>query len=136
MGPVEWFLGIHFQWKSTPSAVSCHMNQAAFAANLVEQFDQHHKSPTPTATPYRSGMPIDAIPDSTEDDNCPALLKRKQRYQSAVGSIGWLANSTRPDLAPVHSFLSSYNNRPSVGHWKAVLYVLHYILTASMAVAV
>jgi len=127
MGPVEWFLGIHFQWKSTPSAVSCHMNQAAFAANLVKQFDQHHKSPTPTATPYRSGMPIDAIPDSTEDDNCPALLKRKQRYQSAVGSIGWLANSTRPDLAPVHSFLSSYNNRPSVGHWKAVLYVLHYI---------
>ena len=61
MGPVEWFLGIHFQWKSTPSAVSCHMNQAAFAANLVEQFEQHHKCPTPSATPYRSGMPIDAI---------------------------------------------------------------------------
>ena len=127
MGPVEWFLGIHCQWKSTPSAVSCHMNQAAFAANLVEQFDQHHKSPTPTATPYRSGMPIDAIADSTEDDDCPALIKRKQKYQSVIGSIGWLANSTRPNLAPVHSFLSSCNNRPSLGHWKAVLYVLHYI---------
>ena len=127
MGPVEWFLGIHFQWKSTPSAVSCHMNQAAFAANLVEQFEQHHKCPTPSATPYRSGMPIDAIAESTEEDDCLALIKRKQKYQSAVGSIGWLANSTRPDLAPIHSFLSSYNNRPALGHWKAVLYVLHYI---------
>ena len=127
MGTVEWFLGIHFQWKMTDSEVACHLNQAAFAANLVEQFNQHHKNPTPAATPYRSGIPIDAIPESTEDDDCPALLKRKQKYQSAVGSIGWLANSTRPDLAPVHSFLSSYNNRPAPGHWKAALYVLHYI---------
>lgn len=127
MGTVEWFLGIHFQWKVTPSEVACHMNQAAFAANLVEQFNQHHKNPTPNATPYRSGIPIDAIPESTEDDDCPALIKRKQMYQSAVGSIGWLANSTRPDLSPVHSFLSSYNNRPAPGHWRAVLYVLHYI---------
>ena len=53
MGTVEWFLGIHFQWKMTDSEVACHLNQAAFAANLVEQFNQHHKNPTPTVTPYR-----------------------------------------------------------------------------------
>jgi hypothetical protein len=39
-----------------------------------------------------------------------------------VGSIGWLAQSTRPDLASAHSFLSSYNNRPSKSHWNAALY--------------
>ena len=44
-----------------------------------------------------------------------------------VGSIGWLAQSTRPDLSPSHSFLSSYNNKPSKSHWNAALYVLHYI---------
>jgi hypothetical protein len=35
--------------------------------------------------------------------------------------------ATRPDLAPVHSFLSSYNSKPSSGHMKAAFHVLHYI---------
>ena len=41
--------------------------------------------------------------------------------------MGWLAHTTRPDLAAVHSFLSSYSNKPSAGHMKAALYALHYI---------
>ena len=49
------------------------------------------------------------------------------RHQSLVGSMGWLALSTRPDLTTVHSFLSSNSNKPSVGHMKATLYALHYI---------
>jgi hypothetical protein len=51
----------------------------------------------------------------------------RRKYQSIVGSIGWLAQSTRPDLIPSHSFLSSYCNRPSKSHLNAALYVLHYI---------
>ena len=50
-----------------------------------------------------------------------------EAYQSLVGSIGWLAGVTRPDIAPVHSFLTSYNSKPSTGHMKAALYALHYI---------
>jgi hypothetical protein len=35
--------------------------------------------------------------------------------------------ATRPDLAPVHSFLSSYNSKPSLGHMRPALHALHYI---------
>jgi hypothetical protein len=35
--------------------------------------------------------------------------------------------STRLDLSAVHSFLSSYSNKPAAGHMKAALYALHYI---------
>lgn len=42
-------------------------------------------------------------------------------------SFGWLAQCIRPDLAPAHSFLSAYCNKPLRGHWNAALYVLHYI---------
>jgi hypothetical protein len=98
-----------------------------FAAHLVEDNNVHTRNITPNATPYRSGLPIDAIPESDEEDVCPALIKRKQRYQSVVGSIGWLAQTTRPDLAPTHSFLLPYNNKPSRSHWNAALYALHYI---------
>ena len=55
------------------------------------------------------------------------LLERRRKYQSVVGLIGWLAQSTRPDLDPCHSFLSSYNNKPSKSHWNTTLYVLDYI---------
>ena len=64
---------------------------------------------------------------SVADDESPAQLRRRDAYQSLVGSIGWLANCTRPDVAPAHSFLSSYLMRPALGHMKAALYVLHYI---------
>jgi hypothetical protein len=81
----------------------------------------------PDATPYRSGLPIDTIPESDKDKNCPTFIERKQKYQSVIGSIGWLPSSTRSDLAVTHSFLSAYNNKPSQSHWNATLYVLHYI---------
>ena len=127
MGVVEWFLGIHFSWQVTGGEVDVHLNQAGFAAYLVERFNLHHKSPTPTATPYRSGIPIDSIAAAESTDNSPAQARRKEAYQSLVGSIGWLANNTRPDVAPVHSFLSSYSASPAPGHMKAALYALHYI---------
>jgi hypothetical protein len=127
MGLVEWFLGIHFSWRMTSSRVDVHLNQTGFAANLVEQFCRDSWEATPTATPYRSGVPVDSIAPSSDADDSPAQLRRTEAYQSLIGSIGWLATATRPDLAPVHSFLSSYNCKPSPGHMKAGLHVLHYI---------
>jgi hypothetical protein len=129
MGNVDWFLGTHFQWSCSDDEVSVHLSQTGFAAHLVEDNNVHTCNITLAATPYRSGLPIDACPKSDEADDCPALIECKRRYQSVVGSIGWLAQSTRPDLAPTHSFLSVYNNKPSKCHWNAALYALHYIHT-------
>jgi hypothetical protein len=79
------------------------------------------------AMPYRSGVPIDSIASSSDKDDSPSQLRRTEAYQRFIGSIGWLAMATCPNLAPVHSFLSSYNSKPSSGHMKAALHVLHYI---------
>jgi hypothetical protein len=127
MGTVEWFLGTHFQWLVTPDAVKVHLSQSGFASHLVEDNDIHLCNITPDATPYCSGLPIDACPESDEDEMHPTFAERKRKYQSILGSIGWLAQSTRPDLAPSHSFLSAYCNKPSQSHLNAALYVLYYI---------
>ena len=55
------------------------------------------------------------------------FLERQCKYQSIVGSIGWLVQSTHPDLAPLHPFLLAYNNKPSRSHMNPALCVLHYI---------
>jgi hypothetical protein len=127
LGTVEWFLGTHFQWMVSPDVVHVHLSQTGFASHLVENYDVHLRNVTPDATPYRSGLPIDACPESDEDETSQTFIDRKKKYQSIVGSIGWLAQSTRPDLTPSHSFLSAYNNKPSRSHLNAALYVLHYI---------
>jgi hypothetical protein len=57
----------------------------------------------------------------------PSLKHCKEAYQSLIGSIGWLAHSTCPNLIMAHSFLASYSNKPSTGHMNAALHTLHYI---------
>ncbi len=58
--------------------------------------------------------------------------ERMQKNQSVVGFISWLVQSTHPDLAPLHTFLSTYSNKPSHSHWNAAIYMLYYIhLTAN-----
>jgi hypothetical protein len=127
MGIVEWFLDVHFSWQISSSLVLVHMNQSGFASNLVESFFHKARDANPLATSYWSAIPVDSIAPSTDADNSPAQICGTQAYQSLIGSIGWLAMTTRPDLTAIHSFLSSYNAKPSVGHMKSALYVLHYI---------
>jgi hypothetical protein len=127
MGMVEWFLGTHFQWSVTPPVVKVHLSQTGFVSHLVEENNIYHRNITLDATPYWSGLLIDACPGSDKDKESPGFLKRRHKYQSIVGSIRWLAQSTRPDLTPLHSFLSVYNNKPSRSHMNAALYGLHYI---------
>jgi hypothetical protein len=103
------------------------LSQTGFAANLVEQFCRDSWEPTPTATPYRSGVPIDSIASSSNNDDSPSQLRWTEAYQSLIGSIRWLTMATRPDLTPVHLFFSSYNSKPSTGHMKAARHALYYI---------
>ena len=80
-------------------------------------------------TPYRSGIPIDSIPDAPKDD--PDQKRRTKIYQSIVGCINWLATCTRPDISPCLTFLASYNQRPSHGHYQAALHALKYLYSTA-----
>jgi len=51
-----------------------------------------------------------------------------RRYRRIVGSLGYLVNMTRPDLAWSHSELSKYVPYPGTSQMAAVDHVLHYLL--------
>ena len=51
MGIVNWFLGVHFSWRITPSAGTVHLNQSGFLSNLVDSFSLSNRSQTPKANP-------------------------------------------------------------------------------------
>jgi hypothetical protein len=111
----------------TPNLVQVHLSQTGFASHLVKDNNIYLRNIMPDATPYCLGLPIDACPESDEDKKCPTFIECKRMCQGIVGSIGWLAQSTHPDLAPSNSFLSACINKPSRSHLNATLYVLHYI---------
>jgi hypothetical protein len=111
----------------TPKLVQVHLSQTRFASHLVKENNIYLCNVTPDATPYHSGLPINTCPESDKDETLPTFLEQKQKYQSIVRSICLLAQSTRPKLAPSHSFLSAYINKPCRSHLNAALYVLHYI---------
>ena len=83
MGVLEWFISIHFSWRLYNGDVDIHMNQSGLSQNLIKFFDLQHPSQTPNATPYRSGMPIDAIDAITAadlEDKSPAQKQRTAAY--------------------------------------------------------
>jgi hypothetical protein len=49
------------------------------------------------------------------------------QYQSLVGSLNWLAHTTRPDLSTVVSLLAQHQSSPSPGHLDAAIYVVKYL---------
>ncbi len=74
MGTAKWFLGTHFQWLVTLDLVQVHLIQTGFASHLVEDNNIHLRNVTPDATPYCSGLPIDACPESDEDETNPTFI--------------------------------------------------------------
>jgi len=128
MGPTSWFLGTQFTWVDHPDGhLSVHLTQVAYAQNLVERYQQHNTTFNSQATPYRSGLPIDSIAPTSDPEDDPTFLRRRQQYQSIVGSLNWLATTTRPDISPVTSFLAAHTNKPAPSHVDAALYAVRYL---------
>ena len=135
MGQVSHFLGIRFQWrKHDDETISVHMSQEAFIDNLISEAGLQHDSATTKPTPFRSGLPIDSIKHVPLPPTEFADLK--QQIQSYVGSLTWLAQSTRPDLAVVTNILAQQQNRPSPGHLAAIKHIIKYLKgTKSLGIA-
>ena len=51
----------------------------------------------------------------------------QQEYAQAIGSLMYVMNCTRPDIAYVVSKLSRYTSNPSSDHWKTIGRVLRYL---------
>ena len=127
MGQVTHFLGIEFTWHHHQDGnISVNLTQQSFVEMLLENMSGSYHTTSTFTTPYRSGIFIDSIPsvsmNSVEQD------KLRLQFQSLVGSLNWLAHTTRPDLSTVVSLLAQHQSNPSPGHLDAALYVVNYLL--------
>jgi hypothetical protein len=130
MGQVTHFLGIEFTWMTLPNGhLNGSLTQQSFIDTLLDNLGIAIDNVSHFSTPYRSGYPVDSVPfiemSSSERD------KLRLKYQSLVGSLNWLAHTTRPDLSTIVSILAQHQSLPSPGHYDAAIYVVKYLATTS-----
>ena len=70
--------------------------------------------------------------DRLSKSDCPTsegdeLYMKTIPYREAVGSLLWLSNGTRPDVAFAVNQVARYMENPGVKHWNAVLRILMYL---------
>lgn len=71
-------------------------------------------------TPLEPGVKLEKNEEIKEE-------KKNTPYQNLIGSLGYLAVATRPDIAHVVSYLSQFNKNFDKSHWMAAKRVLQYL---------
>ncbi len=94
--------------------------QAGYAERVLRTFGMWDCKPIHT--------PLDANSRLTKGD-CPEVVDPilHRRYRSIAGSLSYLVNMTRPDLAFAYSQLSKFVQYPGLKHLEAVERVLQYV---------
>ena len=82
---------------------------------------------TPVSTPIAAPIPTDSPPLDPPS---------RRKFMTAVGCLGWLVNTGRPDCAYAHSRIAQHMALPTEGALQAVLRVFRYLKgTANLALS-
>jgi hypothetical protein len=107
--------------------LSVSLTQQSFIDTLLETLGISIDGISKYTSPYQANCHIDSIP--FQDMSASDRDRLRLRYQSLVGSLNWLAHTTRPDLSTVVSLLAQHQSTPSQGHFDAAMYVARYLAT-------
>jgi hypothetical protein len=117
MGQVSLFHGIEFSWLHLSDGhINAGLMQQPLLKLILNLWGLKSVNQSTFLTPHHSGLPNDSnlhepMLSAERDTLC-------QRHQSLVGSLNWLAHTTRPDLSTVMLLFAphqSNNTRESTG---------------------
>ena len=119
---------IGFEIKKNESEKSISISQNNYVSKLLEQLN--FIPVTHPKTPMETGVVLSKIYDAItpEEEN---FLKDKP-YRSIVGSLNYLANGTRPDIAYATHQLSRHLENTRKVHWYALERVINYLRKNSL----
>ena len=112
---LKWFLGMKFEFSDGIIKIG----QEKFIDNLLMKFGMSVCKSVSTPLAEKQKFTNFAQTDKPDIDNTT--------YRSLVGSLNYLALSTRPDLSQVAHALSSFLEVPKMEHWVAAKHVARYL---------
>ena len=120
LGPSSWLLGMKITRDLPNHSIS--LSQHQYTTDILNQYGFADCSPI--STPMDPGLVLQKTQSLSEEDK---EFMSKVPYLSAVGSLTYLAQCTRPDIAYAVGTLAKFNSNPSPIHWKAVKHVFRYL---------
>lgn len=114
-GECKYYLGMHVEQGT--DGITIHQEQ--YVEQLLEKYDM--QDAMPVSTPLDKRAKLKKQKDSIAD---PAF---KKLYQSKVGSLNYLVDYTRPDIAFAVGYTARYASNPDQSHMDAVDQILAYV---------
>lgn len=116
LGKVKSILGMEVTCKSN----EIELNQTEYIRNILKKFKMEESNAVST--------PMEANLKLVRECECHReTLDEKVPYQEAVGSLLYLSQVSRPDIAYAVSVVSRFNNQPRACHWAAVKRIFRYL---------
>ena len=110
LGLLSFALGIKFE----QSVGSIKLSQTAYIDKILEKYKLMD------ATPCNTPLPSDFENDSKPFENI-------HLYQSLIGSLIYLMNATRPDIAYAVSYLARSMQKPTEENWRNAKQIVRYL---------
>ena len=121
LGPTTQLLGIEIHRDRPNRQLS--ISQSQFISNLIQEHGLSDSKPV--TTPLNPGTRLST--SMCPQNDAEALEMQQYPYISVVGSLMYLAVTTRPDIAYAAGVLARFNSNPGPAHWQAAKHVLHYL---------
>jgi hypothetical protein len=121
LGKISSILGVKVERDREKRTI--HLSQKQYIINMLERYGFADCSTV--STPIDPGVSLTL-------EQCPKTAEEKEEmrsvpYISAIGSIIYLAISTRPDISFAVGRLARYNANPGPAHWQAVKHLFRYL---------
>lgn len=137
LGELKLFLSTNFEMKDIGPATEClrmrinqstngdriEVNQSAYIREMLAKFNMTDCNPISTPVDPNQELTKGMSPKTKEEADEMAGIP----YQEAVGSILYLVQCTRPDLAFAVNNVSRFNQNPGKAHWSAVKRIFRYL---------
>jgi Reverse transcriptase (RNA-dependent DNA polymerase)/GAG-pre-integrase domain/Zinc knuckle len=101
------------------------VHQKSYIENILKRYNMQTCNPVNHPLQVRNNKKEKDIYCSIKPDEKP--LSNDTPYLSAIGSLLYLANTTRPDISFSVNFLARFSQQPTKRHWDGVKQILKYL---------
>lgn len=116
VGPAKGCIGMNIH----QGKESIEIDQVGYIQDILDRFGM--SSANAVGTPSDTSIKLSA--QMVNDDNS---IVGKVPFQEAVGSLLYLTQATRPDIAFAVNDVSRFNSKHSIDHWNAVKRIMRYL---------
>ncbi len=117
LGEAGTFLGITIMRDRVKKTIRLH--QSRLIKHLLEQYQL--EAANPRSTPFNTGLQL------TASEGTPLTPDQASIYGNLVGTLLYISNCSRPDIAYAAGVLARFLAQPTTTHWTAAKGVARYI---------